>query len=75
VSGRHRLPSDVVSELMDVLADQPRLVVCDMSGLALSPHTMVEVFAPAQLAFSLQTTHERAERDLDTALRPDCPTP
>jgi CarD family transcriptional regulator len=28
----------------------------------------------AQLAFSLQTTHERAERDLDTALRPDHPT-
>jgi anti-sigma regulatory factor (Ser/Thr protein kinase) len=44
--GRNRLPSDVVGELMDVLADQPRIVVCDLHGLGLSPQTMVEVFAP-----------------------------
>lgn len=46
VIGRNRLPSDVVGELMDVLAEQPRVVVCDLRGLALSPQTMVEVFAP-----------------------------
>ncbi len=46
VLGRHRLPSDVVSELVDVLADQPRVVVCDLRGLGLSSQTMTEVFAP-----------------------------
>jgi hypothetical protein len=34
VSGRHRLPSDIAGELMDVLADEPRVVVCDLAGSA-----------------------------------------
>jgi hypothetical protein len=46
LSGRHRLPSDLVSELMDVLAFEPRVVVCDLSGMAVSPQTLTEVFAP-----------------------------
>ena len=46
VAARNRLPSDVVGELMDVLAGQPRIVVCDLNGMALSPHTMADVFAP-----------------------------
>lgn len=46
VSGRHRLPSDLVSELMDVLADGPRVVVCDLSGMAATPQKVAEVFAP-----------------------------
>jgi anti-sigma regulatory factor (Ser/Thr protein kinase) len=46
VTGRNRLPSDLVAELTDVLVDQPRIVVCDLHGLAPSPQTMVEVFAP-----------------------------
>lgn len=46
LTARNRLPSDVVGELMDVLSGQPRIVVCDLSGMALSPRTMVDVFAP-----------------------------
>jgi hypothetical protein len=46
VSGRHRLPSDLLSELMDVLADEPRVVVCDLSGIAASLQTVTDVFAP-----------------------------
>jgi anti-sigma regulatory factor (Ser/Thr protein kinase) len=34
VSGRHRLPSETVDELMDVLVDEPRVVVCDLTELA-----------------------------------------
>jgi hypothetical protein len=45
VTARNRLPSDVVGELMDVLAGQPRVVVCDLNGMAFVSQ-MVDVFAP-----------------------------
>jgi anti-sigma regulatory factor (Ser/Thr protein kinase) len=47
VVGRHRLASDVVSELMDHLArSQARIVVCDLTGMAVPPRDMDAVFAP-----------------------------
>lgn len=47
VVGRHRLASDVVSELMDDLAmDDVRIVVCDLNKMAVSPRTMGQMFAP-----------------------------
>jgi hypothetical protein len=48
VHGRHRLPSDVVSELSAALAEEPRIVVCDLAGMGLTPQAMVKVFAPVQ---------------------------
>jgi anti-sigma regulatory factor (Ser/Thr protein kinase) len=47
VVGRHRLASDVVGELMDDLAiADVRIVVCDLSGMAVTPRSMGQVFAP-----------------------------
>jgi len=47
IVGRHRLPSDVIGELMDDLAfDDVRIIVCDLNEMAASPRTMGEVFAP-----------------------------
>ena len=47
IAGRHRLPSDVVGELMDDLAfDDVRVIVCDLNEMAVSHRTMREVFAP-----------------------------
>ena len=47
VDGRHRLAFDVVSELMDRLArSEARIVVCDLTQMALSPREMSPVFAP-----------------------------
>ena len=46
VRALHRLPSDVVAELMEVLSGDPRLVVCDLRGMAAAGHSLVEVFAP-----------------------------
>ncbi|MDQ4008166.1 MAG: ATP-binding protein [Actinomycetota bacterium] len=42
---RNRLPSDVVGELMDVLSGLPRIVVCDLNGMAFVSR-MIDVFAP-----------------------------
>jgi len=48
VRGRGRLPSDVGSELLDVLGDVCRVVVCDLDGLApASASSIVQAFAPA----------------------------
>lgn len=46
LSGRNRLPSDVVSELMDLLAREPRILVADLSGMAVAAADMTQVFAP-----------------------------
>lgn len=34
ITARNRLPGDVSSELVDTLADGPRVVVCDLTGMA-----------------------------------------
>jgi hypothetical protein len=46
VTGRHRLPADIVSELMHVLADEPAIVVCDLTEMA--PHRIAtaQMFEP-----------------------------
>lgn len=44
VTGAGRLPSDLADELLDVLAEEPRIVVCDLHGMAAGP--AAEVFAP-----------------------------
>ena len=46
VVGRYRLPSDVVHELLAVLADEPGVVVCDLDGMAPTQASLGEVFAP-----------------------------
>lgn len=47
LTGRHRLASDVVSELMDHLAHaDARIVACDLTEMAVSPREMRPVFAP-----------------------------
>jgi hypothetical protein len=46
VAGRHRLPTDVVSELMDVLAGEPAIAVCDLTEMAPYPSTMSQMFDP-----------------------------
>jgi anti-sigma regulatory factor (Ser/Thr protein kinase) len=47
LAGRHRLAFDVVSELVDHLAySDARIVVCDLTGMAVSRREMVHVFAP-----------------------------
>ena len=48
VRGRGRLPSDVGSELLDVLGDVCRMVVCDLTGLAAAgTSSVVEALTPA----------------------------
>jgi hypothetical protein len=46
VVARRRLPSDVVSELIQVIAGEARIVVCDLTEMASSPRPIEEVFAP-----------------------------
>jgi anti-sigma regulatory factor (Ser/Thr protein kinase) len=47
VAGRHRLAFDVVGELMDCLArSEARVVVCDLTDMAVSLREMSPVFAP-----------------------------
>jgi hypothetical protein len=46
VTGRNRLPADVIGELMDVLADEPRIVVCDLTRMAPTQSAMGDLFAP-----------------------------
>ncbi len=46
VTGRHRLPADIVSELMDVLADEPAVVACDLTEMAPHPAEMTRMFEP-----------------------------
>jgi hypothetical protein len=47
VRGQHRRSADVVTELMDVLADEPRVVACDLGGMAAEGSAMLaEGFAP-----------------------------
>ncbi|MGH3315628.1 MAG: ATP-binding protein [Nocardioidaceae bacterium] len=47
VVGRHRLPSDVASEVTDDLArTDVRIVVCDLSEMAAFPCTVGQLFAP-----------------------------
>ena len=45
VTGHGRLPSDLAGELMDVLADEPSIVLCDLHGIA-ATSAFAEVFAP-----------------------------
>ena len=47
VRGRHRRSADVVGELMDVLADEPRVVACDLAGMTAEGSAMLaKGFAP-----------------------------
>jgi anti-sigma regulatory factor (Ser/Thr protein kinase) len=47
LSGHHRLAFDVVNELIDHMAHaEARIVVCDLTGMAVSPREMSWVFAP-----------------------------
>jgi len=47
VRGQHRRSADVVGELMDVLADQPRVVACDLAGMTAEGSAMLaKGFAP-----------------------------
>lgn len=46
VVARRRLPSDVVSELIQVVAAEARIVVCDLTEMAPSPLPLDELFAP-----------------------------
>ena len=45
VAGAGRLPSDVSGELVDVLAEEHDIVVCDLDGMA-APTSASEVLAP-----------------------------
>jgi hypothetical protein len=48
LDGRGRLPADLSAELMDVLGDVCRVVVCDLSGMAAAGMaSLVEAFTPA----------------------------
>ncbi len=46
VVGRHRLPTDVIGELVSVLAEAPPLVVCDLTGMAPPAPRTADLFAP-----------------------------
>ena len=46
ISARHRLPHDVIEELLSTLAGQPPLVLCDLTGIAPAGAAMTEGFAP-----------------------------
>jgi len=46
VVARRRLPSDVVSELIQAIAGEARIVVCDLAEMAPSSRPFDEVFAP-----------------------------
>jgi hypothetical protein len=46
VTGKGRPAADVAAELMDVLADEPRVVECDVTGLAEQGAGVSEAFTP-----------------------------
>jgi len=46
ITGRGRLPSDVSGELLDVLGDSPRVVVCDLTGMFLDDLGLATLFVP-----------------------------
>lgn len=46
VVGRHRLPADVIGELVSVLAEAPPIVVCDLTGMAPAVAKTADLFAP-----------------------------
>jgi anti-sigma regulatory factor (Ser/Thr protein kinase) len=46
VTGRGRLPSDVSGELLEVLGDGPRIVVCDLTGMFLDDVGFATMFVP-----------------------------
>jgi hypothetical protein len=46
VRGRHRLPTDVVGELSEVLAAEPSIVICDVADMAPLVTPVNEAFAP-----------------------------
>ncbi len=46
ITGRYRLPSDVVSELRHVLAENPLVVILELAELAESTRAMLDVFEP-----------------------------
>jgi hypothetical protein len=46
VAGQERSAADVAAELMDVLVDEPRLVECDLTGMAAEGSAIVEAFTP-----------------------------
>jgi hypothetical protein len=46
ITGRHRLPSDVVSELKHVLAENPQIVLLDLTGAAGDSHLLSAVLDP-----------------------------
>lgn len=45
IAGRSRLPTDVRSELMAVLATEPRILVCDLTGMA-AAESVTPIFEP-----------------------------
>ena len=46
ITGRYRLPSDVVSELKHALADNPRIVVLDLHHVSGNSRLLSEVLDP-----------------------------
>ena len=46
ILGRGRLPSDVAAEIVAALAEEPRLVVCDLDGLADAGPAVAHMFTP-----------------------------
>ena len=46
ITGRYRLPSDVVSELRHVLAENPQIVILDLYSVAGSSRALAEVLEP-----------------------------
>jgi len=46
ITGRYRLPSDVVSEIRHVLAENPQIVIVDLNSVAGSSRALAEVLEP-----------------------------
>ena len=46
ITGRYRLPSDVVSEIRHVLAENPQIVILDLNSVAGSSRALAEVLEP-----------------------------
>jgi hypothetical protein len=46
ITGRYRLPSDVVSELRHVFAENPQIVILDLNSVAGSSRALAEVLEP-----------------------------
>jgi hypothetical protein len=47
IVGRGRLPSDLSGQLMDVLADEPQVVLCDLTGMAAAGPAILAMLDPA----------------------------